>query len=117
MSWMRKALLSLFQYPVKWLVRAHSIPSDVESELGIDRSKPIIYLLPTNSVTDQLALKMSTRALGLPSPTDTITLADETYPSALFLRKTQPIFSRIRATLVLKKPLSGCFICFVITPN
>ena len=117
MSWMRKALLSLFQYPVKWLVRAHSIPSDVESELGIDRSKPIIYLLPTNSVTDQLALKMSTRALGLPSPTDTITLADETYPSALFLRKTQPIFSRIKGNTGIEETFVGLFHLFRDNPE
>jgi glycerol-3-phosphate O-acyltransferase len=92
MSWMRKALLSLFHYPVKLLVKAHSIPVNVETELGIDKSKPIVYLLPANSVTDQLALRMSTEALGLPSPTDTLTLAGREYPSTLFLRKTQPIF-------------------------
>lgn len=92
MSWMRKALLSVFHYPVKLLVKAHSIPVNVETELGIDKSKPIVYLLPTNSVTDQLALRMSTKALGLPSPTETLTLAGREYSSTLFLRKTQPIF-------------------------
>ena len=92
MSWMRKAFLSVFHYPVKLLVKAHSIPVNVESELGIDKEKPIVYLLPTNSVTDQLALRMSTQALGLPSPTDTLTLAGREYPSTLFLRKTQPLF-------------------------
>ncbi|MCU7553554.1 glycerol-3-phosphate 1-O-acyltransferase PlsB [Alteromonas sp. ASW11-19] len=93
MSWMRKTLLSIFHYPVKWLVRAHSIPVNVEQELGIDKSKPIIYLLPTNSVTDQLALRMSTQALGLPSPTEPLTLTDDKqYPGSLFLRKTQPLF-------------------------
>ncbi|MEC9428484.1 MAG: glycerol-3-phosphate 1-O-acyltransferase PlsB, partial [Pseudomonadota bacterium] len=92
MSWMRKALLSVFHYPVKLLVKAHSIPVNVETELGIDKSKPIVYLLPTNSVTDQLALRMSTKALGLPSPTETLTLAGREYSSTLFLRKTQPLF-------------------------
>ena len=92
MSWMRKALLSVFHYPVKLLVKAHSIPVNVETELGIDKSKPIVYLLPTNSVTDQLALRMSTQALDLPSPTKTLTLAGREYSSTLFLRKTQPLF-------------------------
>ena len=92
MSWMRKALLSVFHYPVKLLDKAHSIPVNVETELGIDKSKPIVYLLPTNSVTDQLALRMSTKALGLPSPTETLTLAGREYSSTLFLRKTQPLF-------------------------
>lgn len=94
MSWMRKALWSVFHYPVKLLVKSHSIPANVEAELGIDKSKPIIYLLPTNSVTDQLALKMSAKALNLSSPTDAITLAGREYPSTLFLRKTQPLFRR-----------------------
>ncbi len=92
MSWMRKTLLSVFHYPVKWLVRAHSIPVNVEKELGIDKSKPIIYLLPTNSVTDQLALRMSTQAMGLPSPTETVKMEGKEFPGSLFLRKTQPIF-------------------------
>ncbi|MBU3020300.1 glycerol-3-phosphate 1-O-acyltransferase PlsB [Aestuariibacter sp. A3R04] len=92
MSWMRKTLLSVFHYPVKLLVKDHSIPANVESELGIDRSKPIIYLLPTNSVTDQLALRMATQRLGLPSPTAEISVAGKTYPSSLFLRKTEPLF-------------------------
>jgi len=95
MSWMRKAFLSVFHYPVKLLVKAHSIPVNVDSELGIDKEKPIVYLLPTNSVTDQLALRMSTQALGLPSPTDTLTLAGREYPSTLFLRKTQPLFRSV----------------------
>ncbi len=117
MSWMRKALLSLFHYPVKWLVKAHSIPADVQSELGVDTSKPIIYLLPTNSVTDQLALKMSTLSLGLPSPTETITLANETYPSALFLRKTQPIFSEVKGNTGTEENFVGLFHLFRDNPE
>ncbi|GEA09732.1 glycerol-3-phosphate 1-O-acyltransferase PlsB [Alteromonas sp. KUL49] len=91
MTWMRKALVSVFQYPVKWLVKAHSIPVNVESELGIDRTKPIVYLLMTNSITDQLALRMSTQSLGLPSPTEPLTLAGREYPSTLFLRNSKPL--------------------------
>ena len=100
MSWMRRTLLSVFHYPVKLLVKDHNIPANVESELGIDRSKPIIYLLPTNSVTDQLALKMSTQRLGLPSPTEQIELAGKSYPGSVFLRKTEPLIGRSSHTEV-----------------
>ncbi|RDV24835.1 glycerol-3-phosphate 1-O-acyltransferase [Alteromonas aestuariivivens] len=93
MSWMRKTLLSVFHYPVRWLVKPHSIPADVESELGIDKKRPIIYLLPSNSVTDQLALRMATEKLSLPSPTEELELGGKQYPTSLFLRKTQPIFA------------------------
>ncbi|MCP3863637.1 MAG: hypothetical protein GY770_22625, partial [Aestuariibacter sp.] len=67
MSWMRQALLNVFRLPVKWLVSTKSTPANVEAELGIDKSRPIIYLLPTNSITDQLALQMSAEKLGLPN--------------------------------------------------
>jgi glycerol-3-phosphate O-acyltransferase len=92
MSWMRQVLLSLFYYPVKWLVRTKSIPTDVESELGIDKTKPIIYLLPTNSLTDQLVLGMSAQHLGLPNPLESIELANKNYPRSVFLRRTQSLF-------------------------
>lgn len=92
MSWMRKTLLSAFHFPVKWLVRTKSIPADVESELGIDKNKPIVYLLQSDSVTDQLALRMSATQLGLPSPTESVTLAGTEYPRSLFLRSTRPLF-------------------------
>ena len=94
MSWMRKTLLSVFHYPVKLLVKDHNIPANVEKELGIDRTKPIIYLLPTNSVTDQLALRMCTQRLGLPSPVKDVELAGKTYPACVFLRKTEPLFGQ-----------------------
>ncbi len=98
MSWMRRTLLSVFHYPVKLLVKDHNIPANVESELGIDKSKPIIYLLPTNSITDQLALKMSTERLGLPSPTQQIELAGKSYPASVFLRKTEPLIGHSSQT-------------------
>lgn len=96
MTWMRQALLNVFRLPVKWLVKTNSIPSDVESELSIDKSRPIIYLLPTDSVTDQLALQMSAQRLGLPDPTETVRLADKSYPGSLFLRRTEALFRKRR---------------------
>ncbi|MBT0586204.1 glycerol-3-phosphate 1-O-acyltransferase PlsB [Alteromonas oceanisediminis] len=94
MSWLRRSLLSTFYWPVRLLVRAKSIPQDVESELGIDRNKPIIYLLQTDSVTDQLALSFACKQRGLPSPIDDIQQAGATLPSSVFLRRPQPVFKR-----------------------
>lgn len=96
MTWMRQALLNVFRLPVKWLVKTKSFPSDVESELGIDKTRPIIYLLPTDSVTDQLVLKMSAQQLGLPSPLDNVELANQSYPGSLFLRRTEALFRHRR---------------------
>ena len=55
MVWLDNILRAIITVPVKWLVKANSIPADLESELGIDKSKNIIYLLRTHSVTDLLA--------------------------------------------------------------
>ncbi|MBU2978382.1 glycerol-3-phosphate 1-O-acyltransferase PlsB [Alteromonas sp. C1M14] len=109
MSWMRKTLLSVFHYPVKLLVKDHNIPANVESELGIDRSKPIIYLLPTNSVTDQLALRMCTERLGLPSPTAGIEVAGKHYPGSVFLRKTEPLFAKTASNTDVESVFSSLF--------
>jgi len=94
MTWMRQALLNVFRLPVKWLVKTNSIPSDVESELGIDKSRPIIYLLPSDSVTDQLALQMSAQKMGLPDPVEPVTLANKSYPGSLFLRRTEALLRK-----------------------
>lgn len=93
MVWLHNLLLALVALPVKWLVRANSIPVNIEKELGIDRSKAIIYLLKTRSITDQLALKMSTDSLGLPSPMGSFSLADTEHKSCLFLQQPQSVLS------------------------
>ncbi|MGS2721058.1 glycerol-3-phosphate 1-O-acyltransferase PlsB [Paraglaciecola aestuariivivens] len=98
MLWLHKLLLTIVTVPVKWLVKVNSIPSDLVTELGIDKSKPIIYLLRTRSVTDQLALKMSTAQLGLPKPTQKIELAQQSHPACLFLQKPRSVFNRARTS-------------------
>jgi glycerol-3-phosphate O-acyltransferase len=94
MFWLHKLLLAMVTIPVKWLVKVNSIPSDLEAELGIDKNRPIVYLLRTRSVTDQLALKISTLALGLPKPTLSMTVGDHRLPSCLFLQKPPSVLNR-----------------------
>lgn len=77
-----------------WLVSVKSIPADIEKELGIDTSKPIVYLLQTKSFTDQLALQKSTKALGLPSPFVRIEIAGEARKRRYFLTRPQTLFTR-----------------------
>ena len=99
MSQLRNVLLSLLKLPVKLLVKPHAIPTDVESELGIDPNKPLVYLLPSNSLTDQLTLSIATKKLGLPSPTDMLEVKGRAYPKSMFLRRTPGVlFARDRAT-------------------
>jgi len=94
MLWLHRLLLAIVTVPVKWLVKVNSTPSDLEVELGIDKTRPIVYLLRTRSVTDQLALKMSAMALGLPKPTLNLTIDDQRHSSCLFLQKPKSVLNR-----------------------
>ncbi|MFT6991747.1 MAG: glycerol-3-phosphate O-acyltransferase [Paraglaciecola sp.] len=94
MSWLHKLLLAIVTVPVKWLVKVNSVPSDLEAELGIDKTRPIVYLLRTRSVTDQLALKMSAAALGLPNPTVDMDIGEQRHASCLFLQKPSSVLNR-----------------------
>jgi glycerol-3-phosphate O-acyltransferase len=91
---LHKLLLAMVTVPVKWLVKANSIPTDIENELGIDKNKPIVYLLRTHSVTDELALKMSAYSLGLPKPTRPIVIAGQSHASCLFLQEPRSVLRR-----------------------
>jgi glycerol-3-phosphate O-acyltransferase len=79
---------------VGWLVSVKSVPANIEKELGIDKSKPILYLLQTESFTDQLALDKSTKYLGLPSPFDPIEIAGEARKRRYFLTRPQNLLTR-----------------------
>ena len=94
MSWLRNSLSTCFYWPVKWLVRSKSVPADVESELGVDRNKPIVYLLQTDSVTDQLALSFVCKKLGLPEPDGHLENDNIRLPRCLYLRRPQPVLKR-----------------------
>ncbi|MGJ8679806.1 glycerol-3-phosphate 1-O-acyltransferase PlsB [Paraglaciecola sp.] len=94
MRWLDRLLFSMVTTPIKWLVKVKSIPSDIENELGIDKSKPIVYLLRTHSVTDQLALKVSALSLGLPKPTVNIEVDDIYFPACLFLTNPNSVLNR-----------------------
>ncbi|MEN8779188.1 MAG: glycerol-3-phosphate 1-O-acyltransferase PlsB [Glaciecola sp.] len=94
MSFFKKCLISLLYWPIRILVKPHTIPADVSGELGIEPTKPIIYLLHTDSIADQLALAYSTKKLGLPSPLSPVKLKDSQHPSCLYLYSPTPIFSK-----------------------
>ncbi|WP_158972682.1 glycerol-3-phosphate 1-O-acyltransferase PlsB [Paraglaciecola sp. L3A3] len=94
MKRVNRLLFAMVTIPIKWLVKVKSIPADLETELGIDKSKPIVYLLRTHSVTDQLALKISAASLGLPKPTAQVDIADTEFPPCLFLRNPSSLLNR-----------------------
>jgi glycerol-3-phosphate O-acyltransferase len=108
MSWMRTALLKVFALPVSILVRSKDVPADLK-ELGIDPSKPIVYLLPSDSVTDQLALAKSTSRLGLPTPNKSIQINQHDYQRCYFLKGIRPIFRKNPSETGIEKAFTQFF--------
>ncbi|MGB3727560.1 MAG: glycerol-3-phosphate 1-O-acyltransferase, partial [Glaciecola sp.] len=78
-------LRSLLATPIGWLVSVKSIPNDLTNELGIDKTKPIVYLLQTKSFTDNIALEKSAAYLGLPAPRSKLNLAKQDYKRSYYL--------------------------------
>jgi glycerol-3-phosphate O-acyltransferase len=102
MAWLYNLLLALIYWPVKWLVKANTIPSDIVNELGIDTSKPILYLLRTHSVTDQIALNMSASAVGLPKSNIRFDIGSESIKACLFLQEPKSVFTRkVKSTKIV----------------
>ena len=94
MTWYQNLLFNLVQAPTQWLVKTSNIPTDIEKELGIDKNRPIIYLLRTKSITDQVALKMSTKQLGLPAPGATLKIGSQRQSNCLFLQEPESLFGK-----------------------
>nr|WP_136250832.1 glycerol-3-phosphate 1-O-acyltransferase PlsB [Ningiella ruwaisensis] len=94
MQFIRSAFRFIMSKAVGWLVSVKSVPANIEKELGIDRSKPIIYLLQTESFTDQVALEKSTKALSLPDPFEDIIIEGTPRKRRYFLDEPQGLLSR-----------------------
>ncbi|WP_371194302.1 glycerol-3-phosphate 1-O-acyltransferase PlsB [Glaciecola sp. SC05] len=94
MSQIGSAFRWLASKAIGWLVSVKSVPADIEKELGIDKTKPIVYLLQTESFTDQLALAKSARALDLPNPFENIEIAGAERKRRYFLTRPQNLLTR-----------------------
>jgi glycerol-3-phosphate O-acyltransferase len=87
-------LRGLLAKPISWLVSVKSVPADIEKELGIDKTRPIVYLLQTKSFTDAIALQQSAKHLGLPDPTSPILLVNREHKRSYYLSRPQSILTR-----------------------
>lgn len=94
MAWYQNLFFNLVKFPTRWLVKTSNIPTDIEGELGIDKSRPIIYLLKTNSVTDRVALELSTKMLGLPAPDKQLEIGNDKITNCLFLQEPEALLSK-----------------------
>lgn len=61
-------LLQITEFTIKRLVKSKSIPAEPAPELGLDTSRPIMYVLPYNSKADLLTLRAQCLVHDLPDP-------------------------------------------------
>ena len=63
------------------------VPQDPVTTLGIDLSRPIIYVLSQNSSSDLLALQKACQQAALPDPYQTIPIAESALSAVIFLHE------------------------------
>jgi glycerol-3-phosphate O-acyltransferase len=94
MSGVRAFFFNIFIIPIRWLISVNSVPANIEVELGIDKKKPLLYLIQTESITDLVALQKSAAGLGLPDPNSPIEFLGGEHKRCYFLTQPQSLLSR-----------------------
>ncbi|MCL2891840.1 glycerol-3-phosphate 1-O-acyltransferase PlsB [Brenneria tiliae] len=92
MSGWRKIYYNLLNFPLKLLVKSKVIPTDPVAELGLDPSRPVLYVLPYNSQADLLTLRTKCQALGLPDPLQPVDIGGVRLPSHVFINDGPRVF-------------------------
>ncbi|WP_457913752.1 glycerol-3-phosphate 1-O-acyltransferase PlsB [Candidatus Gillettellia adelgis] len=92
MSGWRKIYYKLLDLQFRFLVRSTVIPSDPVRELGLDPSRPILYVLPYNSKIDLLTLSTQCLAKNLPNPFDPFKIGSSVLPSYVFIHDNSRLY-------------------------
>ncbi|CAD6510649.1 Glycerol-3-phosphate acyltransferase [Candidatus Profftia tarda] len=81
----RRFFLNLLKFKIKILVRSTIIPSQPVSQLCLDMTRPVVYILPCNSKLDLLTLRHCCLIHNLPDPLDTNQINGTILPRYVFL--------------------------------
>ncbi|WP_173636303.1 glycerol-3-phosphate 1-O-acyltransferase PlsB [Paramixta manurensis] len=92
MSGWRKIYYKLLNLPLTFLVKSKAIPSHPIAELGLDTSRPIMYVLPYDSKADLLALRMQCRRYDLPDPLEPLEIDGTLLPRHVFIHDGPRVF-------------------------
>ncbi|TDB48132.1 glycerol-3-phosphate 1-O-acyltransferase PlsB [Photorhabdus luminescens] len=90
-SW-RKIYYKLLNLPLKILVKSKLIPTDPITELRLDTTRPILYVLPYHSKADLLALRQQCLEQDLPDPLNSLEIGDTELPSYVFIDNGPRVF-------------------------
>lgn len=85
MSGWRKLYYNVLNFPLKWLVKSKIVPAEPVTELELDPSRPILYVLPYYSKSDLLTLRAQCLALDLPDPLIPLEFEGALLPSYVFV--------------------------------
>ncbi|MCL1056557.1 glycerol-3-phosphate 1-O-acyltransferase PlsB [Shewanella gelidimarina] len=87
---------SLWFKSLRWiqkkLVNTIVVPHDPFEDLNLDPSKPLVYVMKTESVSDIAALSEITGKFGLPSPYNDLEVNGVTAPRVVCLEGSKPLF-------------------------
>lgn len=90
-SW-HHLLYKLLNLPLSLLVKSRVIPEDPITELGLDSTRPIMYVFPYDSKTDLLALRTQCLKHDLPDPLVPIEIDGVVLPRYVFMHDGPRIF-------------------------
>ncbi|SQI35545.1 Glycerol-3-phosphate acyltransferase [Leminorella richardii] len=93
MSGWRNLYYKLLNIPIKTLVRSKCIPTDPVADLGLDTTRPILYVLPYNSKADLLTLRAQCLAQELPDPLEPFEIDGQLLPRYVFIHDGPRVFS------------------------
>ena len=95
-SWWTKVYFFIIQILVKLFVKSKPIPTDPITELNLDSSKPILYVLPYNSQIDLMVVRSLCLKYHLPDPLTGIEINEKIVPSYIYIDKGPGIFASYR---------------------
>jgi glycerol-3-phosphate O-acyltransferase len=93
MSGWQRIYYKLLNLPLRVLVKSKSIPAEPAQELGLDTSRPIMYVLPYNSKADLLTLRAQCLAHDLPDPLEPLEIDGTLLPRYVFIHGGPRVFT------------------------
>ncbi|ELY6211125.1 glycerol-3-phosphate 1-O-acyltransferase PlsB [Cronobacter dublinensis] len=93
MSGWPRIYYKLLNLPLSVLVKSKSIPAAPCPELGLDTSRPIMYVLPYNSKADLLTLRAQCLAHDLPDPLEPLVIDGTELPRHVFIHGGPRVFT------------------------
>ncbi|WP_061782932.1 glycerol-3-phosphate 1-O-acyltransferase PlsB [Shewanella putrefaciens] len=100
---------SLWLKSLRWiqkhLVHTIVVPQDPFADLNLDTSRPLAYVMKTESLSDIAALSEVTEKLGLPSPYEPLVVNGVVAPRVVCLQGRKPLFGERAGN----EPFLECF--------